>query len=89
MTTELDLLDRRMSHVEETLTDHTRSLATMQGTLDVIRDTLDSVNKSSGSSEWLKKALIGAIVVQSVLYGITTPEAAKTAVAALFSGGIH
>lgn len=79
-------LEARVDRLEERTVEHSHGIAEIGGKLDAIKDVLDSLNKTSTQADWMKKAMIGAIIVQSVLYGITTPDAAKSAIAAMLGG---
>lgn len=94
MKSDIDRLDERLGHIEGTLPELIAgvaelrgSFASMQTTLTGINDSLAGLNRSTDKSSLLQKLLMGSIVVQSLLHGITTPDAAKAAINQIFTGG--
>lgn len=94
MAKELQLVDQRLTRIEETQTEQQKCLAIVQGKLEVLADTLSDVSDTlsrvdaqTDKSGLLQKLLMGSIIIQSLLYGVTTPDAAKAAIAQIF--GAH
>lgn len=93
---ELEAFDRRLAHIEDTLPELVTAVAKLEGTFSGMVSTLNGIQASIGDlskntdkSSLLQKLLMGSIVVQSLLHGVTTPEAAKAAINQIFTLGGH
>ncbi len=58
----------------------------MDDKIDTIGLTLQQIIGKSDTNGFMQKALMGAIIVQSLLAGVTTPELAKQLIHNLFGG---
>lgn len=58
----------------------------MDDKIDTIGLTLEKIIGKSDTNGFMQKALIGAIIVQSLLAGVTTPDLAKSLIHNLFGG---
>jgi hydroxyethylthiazole kinase-like sugar kinase family protein len=91
LDTILEHTNTRLNRIEDTLAKQTEQIAILTGSEKCVNDkleticlTLEKITSSQGTNGMLQKGLLGAIVVQSLLHGITTPEIAQTLIKSIF-----
>lgn len=91
MTSQMEFVNQRLNRIDETQAQQTQDIAEITGTLksiganmDTMRLALEKLTTSSDKTGLLQKGLMAAIIVQSLLHGITTPELAQQLIKQLF-----
>lgn len=92
-STELDGINSRLGHIENVILEHSQTLATVLGkqesaaaSMAYVVETLRQSQKTGTKGDILQKVLIGAIIVQSVMSGLLTPDNAKSILHGLLGG---
>ena len=93
---EMTFFDTRITRIEDLVSQQQTSIATLTGdvqsltnSVGLISEKLDKLSNNTDKSGLMQKALVGMLIVQSLLHGVTTPDVAKAAITQLFTGGTH
>lgn len=78
-------LENTIGRVEGSVNTLVQSVSTMTEILG----TISQSGKKGEEAKFIQKVLIGAIIVQSMLTGLATPETAKKALSAIFGAALQ
>lgn len=89
-------MEARMKLLENCTFTLKEDVAELKGNFRAMKDTLEGINdtlihiaeKAPDKGSLVQKVLMGSLVVQGLIHGLTSPDAAKAAITQIF-GGSH